>query len=334
MTTLRDALEGAFEAAETGTLDAVGDAPAIETSDPPDPSGETSETAPRTRDESGRFASKVEETEAAAEVEAKPQRKAPSSWKKDYWGQWDKLATDPELAPLQDYIEQREGEFAKGVSTYREEAMKAKDLQDAITPFLPILNEHGLSPAGHVKALMSTHQMLVQGSAEQKAQIFRQLATTYGIPMQAVASGEVDPQQLHTLQELQTLRQTVGQLQMTQQQREQMETQAQIDAFKPNAPHFEEVRETMVGLLQTGHANDLKTAYDKACRLNDNVWAKVQSEQTASSQREAAQRAQAKKAAAVSTRSSAPTGQKVAVNGNDIRSTLESAFDAHSGGRL
>lgn len=344
MTTLRDALEGAFEAAETGNLESVGDPPPItaEGDPPPESTESTSETTARHRDDAGRFASKAKEDDkppveadvAQPAAEVKPARKVPTSWKKDYWGHWEKLGSNPELAPLQDYIEQRETEFVKGVSAYRDEAMKAKALQDAVTPYMPVFQQFGVEPAQHVQSLLATHHALVTGTPEQKIAVLARAAAEYGVPLQALAGQGVDPQQMHALQELQTLRQTVGHLQMTQQQRDQMETQSQIDAFKSNAPFFAEVRETMAGLLQSGHASDLKTAYEKACRLNDDVWAKVQAEQSAQAQREAAQRAQAKKAAAVSTRSSAPTGQKVAVSGNDIRSTLEAAVDAALGGRL
>lgn len=339
MTTLRDALEVAFDSAESGTLESVGDPPAIETqaADPPEHTESSSETAPRNRDDSGRFSLKGKDgaEDATSVAESAPAaRKAPTSWKKDYWGHWEKLGADPEMVKLQDYIEQREGEFVKGVSAYRDEAMKAKDLQEAITPFLPILQQHNLSPAGHVRALMTTHQALVQGTTEQKTQLLRQLATSYGIPLEGVASGQVDSNQYRVLDELNALKSQLGQFQQTAQHRELAEMQSQIEAFKPNAPHFEDVREDMAGLLQSGQASDLKTAYEKACRINDNVWAKVQSEQTAQAQREAALKAQAKKQAAVSTRSSAPTGQKVAVNGDDLRSTLDAAFTAHAGGRF
>ena len=338
MTTLRDALETAFnDAPETESI-AVESAPAGEVVAEATEVAETaSEKAERIRDESGRFAKAEEKTEEAAQevaAEVKPPRKAPSSWKKDYWGAWEKLGTDPELATLQDYVEQRESEFAKGVSTYREEAMRAKDLQDAIAPFVPVLQQHGMAPAETVRNVMSAHHALVTGSPEQKANILRQLATSYGVPVQALAGGQVDQQQFQVLNEINSLKQQLGSFQQTAQQREAAEAAQRIEAFKSNASHFEDVREPMARLLQSGFATDLQDAYEKAVRLDPAVWERVQSEKAQTQLQAAAKTVASKKATAVSPRSSAPTGRVAVAGGNDIRSALGAAFEQYSAGRF
>lgn len=340
MTTLRDALETAFEAApETESSEVESSSVETASSDPPDSSESSSEQAARLRDEAGRFAKAEAKADAegqGAEVkaeEAKPARKAPSSWKKDYWGHWEKVGADPELAPLQDYIEQRESEFAKGVSTYREEAMKAKELREAIEPFVPVLQQHGLDPALHIRNLMGAHQALSLGSPEQKLQMFQRLATEYGVPIQGL-TGQVDPQQFQVLQELNSLKQQFGSLQQTAQQREQAEMAAQIEAFQSKASHFEEVRPLMAQLLESRVAIDLQDAYEKAIRLNDDVWAKVQAEKAQSNAQASAKKVADKKATAVSPRSSAPTGRVAVAGGNDIRSALGAAFEQYQAGRL
>lgn len=341
MTTLRDALETAFEAAPEIESTEVESSP-VETasSDPPESSESSSEKAARLRDEAGRFAkveAKAEAEEQTEEVKAaeepKPVRKAPSSWKKDYWGHWEKVGADPELAPLQDYIEQRESEFAKGVSTYREEAMKAKELREAIEPFVPVLQQHGLNPAVHISNLMGAHQALSMGSPDQKLQMFQRLATEYGVPIQGL-TGQVDPQQFQVLQELNALKQQLGSFQQTAQERQQAEMAAQIETFKSNASHFEEVRPLMAQLLESRVATDLQDAYEKAIRLDDGVWAKVQAEKAQSSAQASAKKVADKKATAVSPRSSAPTGRVAVAGGNDIRSALGAAFEQYQAGRL
>jgi hypothetical protein len=337
MTTLRDALETAFDSAPEVESTTVETTPGEVVAEATEVVESASEKTARARDESGRFAAKTEEAPVEAEtapvVEEKSTRKAPSSWKKDYWGNWEKLGADPELAPLQDYIEQRESEFAKGVSTYREEAMKAKDLQEAIAPFMPVLQQHGLNPAQHVRALMSAHQVLSQGSSEQKLQMFQRLATDYGVPLQGVV-GQADPQQFQVLSELNALKQQLGSFQQTAQQREQAEIASRIESFKSNASHFEDVRESMAGLLQAGIASDLQDAYEKAIRLNDAVWTKVQAEKAQTAAQVSAKRVADKKATAVSPRSSAPTGRVAVAGGNDIRSALGAAFEQYQAGRL
>ena len=339
MTTLRDALETAFDSApeaehvesESTLGEVVAEATEVVES--------ASDKADRVRDESGRFSKAddkpAEAVEGAVEAVAeKTARKAPSSWKKDYWGNWDKLGTDPELAPLQDYIEQRESEFAKGVSTYREEALRAKDLQEAIAPFMPALQQHGLNPAVQIRNLMGAHQALALGSPEQKLQMFQRLAAEYGVPLQSVTTGQIDPQQSHMLNEVNALKQQLGSFQQSAQQREQAEIASRIEAFKSSASHFEDVRSSMAGLLQAGMAEDLQDAYEKAIRLNDNVWTKVQAEKAQAAAQASSKRVAEKKATAVSPRSSAPTGRLAVAGGNDIRSALGAAFEQYQAGRL
>jgi hypothetical protein len=335
MTTLRDALSDAFDSAPEPEALSTPEPVEVASSEPAEAVESSSNKAARLRDESGRFAKVEEEVTAATSTEeVKTARKAPSSWKKDYWGSWEKLATDPDLAPLQDYIEQREGEFAKGVSTYREEAMRSKDLQEAIAPFIPTLQQHGLNPAVHMRNLMGAHQALALGSPEQKLQMFQRLAAEYGVPLQSVTTGQFDPQQSHMLSEVNALKQQLGSFQQTAQQREQAEIASRIETFKSSASHFEDVRSSMAGLLQAGMANDLQDAYEKAVRLDPTVWERVQAEKAQAQTLASAKKVADKKATAVSPRSSAPTGRVAVAGGNDLRSTLGAAFEQYQGGRL
>jgi len=350
MTTLRDALEGAFDSAGSEVAEAPSEAPssvepAVETR--AEPAAEKP-AVDRARDEIGRYTRKdaVKDALASAEKPAEPEapkvdlptpKKPPSSWKKDYWGQWEKLASDPELAKLQDYIEQRESEFATGVSTYRNEAMKAKAIQDAVAPFLPIMQQHGIQPEVEIGNLLNAHHTLVSASPQQKLQMFAKLATDYGVPLQAIGNETYNPgtdQMMQLMQELNSLKSGFGQMYQTQQQRENAQIQAEIEAFKANAPHFEAVREQMAGLLQSGLAPDLKSAYDKAVRLNDDVWKQTQAQQAAEAEKQRQAALAKKQATAVSTRSVAPTAQaRDSRSGNDVRSILSSKFD-ELGGRI
>jgi hypothetical protein len=78
-----------------------------------------------------------------------------------------------------------------------------------------------------------------------------------------------------------------------------------------NYPHFDVVREEMAQLLELGKAQDLKTAYKKAVRMNDDVWALEQDRLLKDAKQSAikAQQVQKAKAAAVSPRSVSPSGK-------------------------
>jgi len=330
MTTLRDALASAIDKAEDGTLQAPTEA-SIESDDQsgsvaPEKSEEAQSS--RARDEQGRFAAKTEQAEVT-------QRKPPSSWKKDYWGHWDKLGTDPELKTLQDYIEQREGEFAKGVSTYKTQWEQAQPLVKALEPFMADLQRSGIPPDRWIQNLGAAHHALSVGTPEQRAQMFVKLASDYGVNLQGLTGSNQNPQIGYLAQALNQLQ---NQFQHYRGQAEQQETarmQSMIDEFAATAPHFEALKPTMSELLRSGMATDLKTAYDKAIRLNDEVWQQHQAEQAKAAEASRQAEIAKKKAAAVSPRSTSPTGSMAAGNAKKgLREQLSEAYESVAGGRF
>lgn len=342
--TLGDQLSEAFDQAEQN--EPIAPAAPVETAES------------RVRDEKGRFAPKAEEP---AKVETKPadvqpvdkpaepapveEIKPPSSWKKEMWGAYQKLATGQALTPdeakaVAKYAADREGQFASGVSTYKQEAAKARELQEAIAPFAQDLQTHGVNPASWVRQLGAAHQMLVRGTPEQKIQMFQKLAHDYGVPIQSVATGEMDPIAQHLTplqQQMLELRSELNGWKQQQQLQEQSSMQKQIEGFASTHEHFEAVRETMAGLLQSGLASDLDSAYDKALRMNDDLWQAEQqrraTENAEKQRQEAAAKVARARANAVSPRSATPAGTSTANGKKDVRSVLEEQFDS-MGGRV
>lgn len=371
--TRQEALAAAFEQSEAGTLEA-----------PVERQIETDEAQTRPRDEHGRFTKAEQEAQAAqaADATAATQqteqaapaatlteqaqtqvRKPPTSWKKDYWGHWEKLGSTPELSSLQDYIEQREADFAKGVSAYKTQWDQAQPLVQAMQPFLPELQQYGIQPQAWIQNLGNAHRTLALGSPDQKVAMFAQLATQYGIPLPEVyrsmaqpaqegqqvqpqAAPGLDPQQFgYMAQTLNQLQNELQQFKHNQQQSQEQQLLQQINEFKGSVDPetFEAVRGTMGQLLDSGVATDLKTAYDKAIRLHDDIWQKQQTQEQAK-QAEAQRKADAereaqrqadlakKKAAASSPRSASPTGATTAGGGKqDRRSFIAQQLDEATG---
>ena len=115
--------------------------------------------------------------------------------------------------------------------------------------------------------------------------------------------------------------------------------QAEFDRVRTNEekfPHFEAVRGTMAQLLESNLAPDLETAYAKAVRMQDDVWSLEQERLLNNARTESSKATQVAKAkaAAVSPRSSTPSGIATGQSTKDRRSVLESAFDSHAGGRV
>lgn len=303
----------------------------------------------RLRDEKGRFAEGKAEPKEEAKVEVKPAPAAapavarpprPSSWKKDYWEQWDKL--DPSVAA---YINQREGEYTKGVSTYKAEWDSAKPLLDAVAPFLPTLEAHGIKPDVWITNLGRAHHSLATGDGQTKLQMFAKLAQDYGVPLQALYDQGAAQQfvQQHVTQPPVQQPMDVGAL--VRKELSQARTQQSIEDFEaakdaagnPAHPHFGTVKSDMALLLDAGKAQDLKGAYDMALRLHDDLW---QEQQLAQGKASEAARLEAQrkavsvaKGSAVSVKSATPASAGAAPK-KGIRSQLEDAFDSHMAGRV
>lgn len=335
--TLREQLSSAlesYEAPEEVTPEVSPEVSPVEVSEP---------TADRGRDEGGRFAKKdiapvsleapigapIDPPETIVEA-----RKPPSSWKKEYWDAYQKL--DPQVA---EYINQREQQFASGVSTYRDEAVKAREVNEALAPFMPELQRNGVAAGQWIQSMGNAHLSLLHGSPEQKLQMFQKLAQDYGVSLGAIQSGQPDQfmQYVAPLQE--QVQQLKGQLTNWQSEQDRTTQQSMLDEierFKHDAPHFEAVRETMAGLLQAGLAPDLKSAYDKAVRMNDDTWSAehLRLNQDAEKQRREAESARVNKARAnaVSPKGTTPIGTMTGASKKGLRDTLEENVEAFLGG--
>ncbi len=328
---LRDTIENAIESTEPEVTQESTSQEAVEsvkTDRPRDTSGKFAKTS-QPAEESVTEASDDNYEQEEVKVEAKPR---PSSWKKDYEEHWGKL--DP---TLQDYIQQREADYAKGVSTYKNQWDMAAPLVETIKQFEPLMNQYNIGPKEWISRLGRADMALSQGSPEQKLQMFAQLANDYGVNLgQLTGQSGYDPQFSQLAQELNQIKNQWTSFQNSQEQQEQAQLQNEIASFKDDKPYFDEVRETMAGLLQSGMASDLQSAYDKAIRLNDDVFQKVNA--THAQKSEAAQRekiAQAK-AKVLSPKSTTPTAS--ATNGgktaSSAREAIMAAMEAHSSGLI
>lgn len=262
-------------------------------------------------------------------VEEIAQKVRPSTWKKDYWEKFDAL--DPEI---QGYINQRETEYKTGVSVYRNEAESARSINDALTPILPDLQRNNIQPSEWIKNIGAAHQALVYGSPLQKNQVFAKLAQDYGVNLNDLQNTQyeqtnVDPNTQWLTQQVQGLSQTLNSFKEQQAFQEQAKAQTEIQQFAAINPHYEAVRIQMAQLLENGIATNLQSAYDKAVRLNDDTWQSVIDAK--SKQQNQSNIVNKAKSAAVSTKSSTPSGSGTTGTGKGLREELYAKFDEFSG---
>lgn len=264
-------------------------------------------------------------------VEPPVWERPPASWKKDYHEVWQ--TADPKL---KEYAWQREEEMKRGVEPLLTKAQFADQIQQVIEPYQNNLKTLGLEPPQAIQALMNADNVLRNGTPQQKAQMFATLSQQYGVNLSEIGTLQqqpVDPTVSMLQNELYSVKNEV----MTwKQQQEAAQNQAllsEIESFSQKAEFFEDARPTMIQLLNTGMAQNLEDAYNKAIRLDESLFSKIQQSQQAQAEaakREAANKAaKAAKAAAVSVRSSTP-GVNTATKAQDRRSLLAEQIDSLS----
>jgi hypothetical protein len=315
-----------------------------------------------TRNEKGQFVAETEEpteeesVKAVAEDADEPEQPEeqpeisdipkPTTWKKDLLPLWDKIAkgetlTKDESKKHLEYLNQRENEFKKGVSVYKAEAERAKALEEAINPFVPELQSQGISPAAWINNLGRAHMVLTKAPYNEKVQMFHRLAQDYGVNLNQINESQqpVDAYTQQLMQQLNQVNQEVSTIKGRFEQEEQTRLSNEIERVrsdKERFPHFDMVREEMAQILELGKAQNLETAYVKAVRMNDEVWAVEQERLLSSAKKQASKSQQVAraKATAVSPKSVTPNGTQAKVEAKDRRSLLMAGLADVESGRL
>jgi hypothetical protein len=292
----------------------------------------------------------TEETvEASEEVveEVAPEIKKPTTWKREYRDIWDKMEkgeaiSKDDFVKFADYANQREGEYKRGVSAYKAEADNARQLTEALGPFIPELQAQNIHPVAWINNLGRAHMTLTKAPYAEKVQMFHRLAQDYGIQLDQngiTMPEKQDPYQQQLMQQLQATQQQVQQLSQIREQEDNARLNQEINRVSSNKerfPHFEMVREDMAQLLERGLAQDLESAYAKAVRMNDEAY-KLETDKllkSTNTQASKAQQVAKAKATAVSPRSSTPSGQVSKGDAKDRRSLLADQIGQAMDGRV
>lgn len=367
--TLRDTITAAFEEHVPEVPAGTDPGQVVDGTIPPPEAEKPGRTAGRPRDEKGKLLpgkpadnkgfvqqKEPEGTVAAVPQPAEPAIPRPSSWRKDMWPVWDKLnqgtpLNAQEQRQLAKYNVERENDFAKGVSTYKNEWDQVKPIAEAMQQFLPELQKNNIKPEQWISNLGNAHRMLATGAPEAKASMFLKLAKDYGVPIESLfvqgqdgrlyANPSIQPHQQQQAPQP-DVTQTVRQILLEEKVSQELHDFATTTDDKGNLkhPHFPILKQTMQGLLQAELAQDINEAYDIALKhpRHADIYAQVQEqEQRVELERKAAEQAKVVTRArtnAVSVKGSTPT----APAGNSQKSrreTIADAFDQHSeGGRL
>lgn len=267
--------------------------------------------------------SKLDDSSEEVEPEPKEEPEPP----KYQWQSWKKEAAEElnKLPPhVQDIIAERESQFHKGLEQYRESANFARRIDKTLNPYRDFIGRLQAPVEDVIGALMNSGRILTEGTHQEKVEIIQKILHDYKIDLGAVANTPFNPQLAYYKDQLSLAQRQLDDSNQFKQEFEQSQITSAISEFAQQHPFFEDVRHIMADLIEKGLANDIDEAYNKAIRLNDDVFAKMQTQQQSTQQNttlnQANQAAKAAKQAAVQVKG-APRG----VNNKAVPKTTEEA---------
>jgi hypothetical protein len=300
---------------------AVEDLPMVE-----EPAADTRTAAERARDEQGRFA-KADKKPTAKPAEVKPEPakpadpvkpaaeakplepkpepvapvKAPQSWKPAEREAFAKAPPEVQQAAIR-----REAEITRTLNETAEARKTVEQVQRTLAPYETIARANGMDTMQYAGSVMQTAAVLHMGTPQQKAALVAQIIGSYGIDVEhvnAVMTGQA-PRQAAPQQQPQDVSKLVEQefQRRAQAASEQKAAQAWTE-FQASSPEFlGDVKDDMRLILEregaAGRNMTYQQAYDRACKLNEDVSAIL-------AQRKAAEAAKAQLASTQRTRAAA-----------------------------
>lgn len=294
------------------------------------------------RDEKGRFVSTKPQAQEAPQEPPAPAIEPPQSWTAAEKALWSGLSIEAQRT-----IARREADAHKAITRHDEERAFAKQFKEATAPYEAQLRAMNTTPIDAYRTLLNATYILRTGTPQQKYELLMKAAADAGIDLRQVAQGQGQSQQPAQQQFAQLPPQVLAELQETRKWREQMAAEkqqaetaaynnivAEIDTFRadPAHPHFDSVRETMVSLIQTGLAPDLKSAYEQATWAVPSIRAELLSKANAGQAR-SAKVAQAKQKAGSVRGGPGASPDATAPKDRTVREELQAAF-ADARGRV
>jgi len=295
------------------------------------------------RESNGRFATK-NPTEQAAEAppvtenavqtaetvveQAKPTIDAPLSWTAEQKAKWASLPPD-----TQAYIAQRDKEQHDAITRAGQQVKAFEPIGKVIEQFSHVFQKNGLQPHDGIARMLAVNEML---EANPESAI-REIARVYGVNLQGETAQDAEPANREVAELKAELARVKSHLTAQDRQREAAanETLArEIADFAKDKPHFEAVRKVMAGLMQSGAAETMQEAYDRAVYADPTIRQAILAEEAtkaeAKRKEEEAKRVQAaKKAAGVNVKSSPATSNGPRTIDDDLREIARKHYGTH-----
>ena len=262
---------------------------------------------------------------------------APSTWPAEHREAFSDLPEEQQIFMLQREKE-RDAAFTRKTTELAEQRREGEGVAGVLAPYKEQMRAHGISEAEYISRLMTYDNALRQNPQA----AIGQLAQHYGINLSNDSGADwvdetpPDPQFQQLQQQLNTTNAELKSLKQGQINREHHQIMGQIEGFATETdskgnlkhPHFEAVRERMGRLVNARETTDLEVAYEKAVRMDDDLYKQtLEAERKAVATQEESRRKaavdKAKKAAPGRTSGTPPSGS---VKESDLDSILRSTI--------
>ena len=178
-----------------------------------------------------------------------------------------------------------EGDYTKKTQALSKYKKRNEALDEIYGPFRDDFQRAGMDEVAATRQLLAAHKYL----REDPQQALKWLAKSYGVDLTAVNDDTAtedeyaDPQMKAMQQQIAQLQGTITNQQQQAQNMQKQEVQAMIDNFQTakdadgnlKHPHFDVVQNQMSGLISSGVAKDIESAYEMAVYANPETRAKV-----------------------------------------------------------
>ena len=290
---LRDKLLAVYDKMEQGEAPAESQAAAEE--DDSDPDAKTEAEAEADAEDQPE-AEQPDEDDQTSESAPDP-IEGPAGWSEDERAEYAKLPPE-----VQQIVARRESERDKTFSEKTQElaeSRKGREQLDAVVDHFGEYITKGIGTTAHqaFQTLLGAEHRLRTGTPAQKREMIQALADQYGVegltfqdqPSQTDEGIYADPKVTALESSVNEVKTTVQSFVTDQQKREASALQQQLEAFRdevdakgnPTHPHFDRLFNSMASLAQAGQAKSYQDAYDKALRLDDELWQQEQEKQRA-----------------------------------------------------
>lgn len=254
---------------------------------------------------------------------------APKHWNEGDRGLFGKAPREIQQRWIDREKEQQKGLDGKfqEIAGFRREK---EQLDEMLAPYARDLELQGISRPQFIGSLVGAHKFLLENPPE----ALKWLAQQYGVDLATLTEQSApDPQLAKLNKGFQSIEQRLNGFVTAQQQAEHQANFSKVTSFaeakdekgQPLHPYFDEVASDVLALMKSG-IRDLDTAYTKAVRMNDEVFAKVQAGKAVQSETDKRRQQQAEIDKAK--RAGVTSVAREAANGATRPSTLKEDLEA------